>query len=61
MDTSSFELLETKIQQILSEMKDLRADSAVDGSVVLSESQVDRISERLTQISEWIDDVRQQK
>lgn len=54
MDISSFELLEKKIHQTLDVLKDRKGTSAND-EVILSKSQVSRITEKLAQISEWIE------
>ncbi len=54
MDISSFELLEKKIHQTLDVLKKQEGTSAND-DVSLSKSQVARITEKLAQISEWIE------
>jgi hypothetical protein len=53
MDISSFELLEKKLHQALEILADKKGTPP--GAVVLSKSQIDRITEKLAQISEWID------
>ncbi|MFA6617643.1 MAG: hypothetical protein WCT23_01050 [Candidatus Neomarinimicrobiota bacterium] len=53
MDISSFELLEKKLHQALGILKDKQGDSS--DTVILSKDQVKRITEKLAQISEWID------
>ena len=54
MDISSFELLEKKIHQTLDVLSKQQGTSGND-AVVLSKSQVKRITEKLAQISEWIE------
>lgn len=54
MDISSFELLEKKIHQTLDVLKEQKGTSANDG-ISLNKSQVERITEKLAQISEWIE------
>ncbi len=54
MDISSFELLEKKIHQTLDVLAKQKGTSAND-DVVLSKSQIKHISEKLAQISEWIE------
>lgn len=53
MDISSFELLEKKLHQALNILKDKQGGSS--DAVILSKDQVKRITEKLAQISEWID------
>ncbi len=54
MDISSFELLEKKLHQALEILADKQQGSSPD-SVILSKDQVKRITEKLAQISEWIE------
>ncbi len=54
MDISSFELLEKKIHQTLDVLSKQQGTSGNDTSA-LSKSQVDRITVKLAQISEWIE------
>ena len=54
MDISSFELLEKKIHQTLDVLEKQKGTSAHD-DVVLTKSQIERITEKLAQISEWIE------
>ncbi len=54
MDISSFELLEKKIHQTLDVISKQKGTSGNDTSV-LSKNQVERITEKLAQISEWIE------
>lgn len=61
MDMSSFDLLEKKIRQAVNSIEELKKKSSPDGSVVLTKSQVERISVKLSEISEWIDHARIQK
>lgn len=53
MDISSFELLEKKLHQALNILADKQGSSP--DTVILSKNQVKRITEKLAQISEWID------
>ena len=54
MDISSFELLEKKIHQTLDVLKEHKGTSANDAKV-LSKSQVERITRKLAEISDWIE------
>lgn len=54
MDISSFEILEKKINQALEVLKQQQG-SDDDGKVVLSKGQIDRITAKLAEISEWIE------
>ncbi|MDZ7821181.1 MAG: hypothetical protein U5N26_04865 [Candidatus Marinimicrobia bacterium] len=54
MDISSFEILEKKIHQTLDVLKEQKG-AAGDGNLVLSKSQVERITGKLAEISEWIE------
>ena len=54
MDISSFELLEKKIHQTLDVLKEQKGTS-VNDAIVLSKSQVERITKKLAEISEWIE------
>lgn len=53
MDISSFELLEKKLHQALDILADKQGSSS--DTVILSKDQVKRVTEKLAQISEWID------
>jgi hypothetical protein len=57
MDISSFELLEKKIHQTLDVLAQQKGTSAHD-AIILTKSQVERITEKLAQISEWIEDAK---
>ena len=54
MDISSFELLEKKIHQTLDVLSKQKGTTGND-NLAISRSQVERITEKLAQISEWID------
>jgi ribosomal 50S subunit-associated protein YjgA (DUF615 family) len=54
MDISSFEILEKKINQALDVLKQQKG-SDDDGKIVLSKSQIKRITTKLAEISEWIE------
>lgn len=53
MDISSFELLEKKLHQALDILENKQGSSS--DTVILSKDQIKRITEKLAQISEWID------
>ncbi len=54
MDISSFETLEKKIHQTLNVLKEQKGLKGND-TVVLTKSQIERITLKLAEISEWID------
>ncbi len=54
MDISSFETLEKKIHQALNVLKE-QEGSKGNGTMVLTKSQIERITLKLAEISEWID------
>jgi hypothetical protein len=54
MDISSFEILEKKIHQTLDVLKEHKGVPAND-AVILTKSQIDRITGKLAEISEWIE------
>ncbi|MFO7841341.1 MAG: hypothetical protein R6V48_04175 [Fidelibacterota bacterium] len=54
MDISSFEILEKKIHQTLDVLKERKGSSGED-DLVLTKSQVKRITGKLAEISEWIE------
>ena len=54
MDISSFEILEKKIHQTLDVLKEQKG-VPVNDAVVLKKDQIDRITRKLAEISEWIE------
>ena len=54
MDISSFETLEKKIHQTLNVLKEQEGSKGND-TMVLTKSQIERITLKLAEISEWID------
>lgn len=54
MDISSFEILEKKINQALEVLKQQKGSEG-DGNVILTRSQIERITSKLAEITEWIE------
>lgn len=54
MDISSFEILEKKIHQTLEVLKNQKGQEGKD-SVALTKDQIERLTSKLAEISEWID------
>jgi uncharacterized protein YicC (UPF0701 family) len=54
MDISSFEILEKKINQALEVLKQQKGFEG-DSVLVLTRSQIERITSKLAEITEWIE------
>ncbi|MDD3965971.1 MAG: hypothetical protein WC372_03365 [Candidatus Neomarinimicrobiota bacterium] len=54
MDISSFEILEKKINQALEVLKQQKGSEG-DSVLVLTRSQIERITSKLAEITEWIE------